>query len=44
MARMIWRRSTEKLSAITATKGWPLAAHTMARAMPVLPGVASTTV
>jgi hypothetical protein len=42
--RMILRRSIEKVSTITATKGYPLAAHTIASAMPVLPEVASTTV
>ena len=41
---MILRRSTEKVSTITATNGYPFAAHTIASAMPVLPEVASTTV
>ena len=43
-ALMIWRRSTENASAMTATKGWPRAAHIMARPIPVLPEVASITV
>ncbi len=42
--RMTLRRSIENDSAITATNGYPFAAHTIARAMPVLPEVASTTV
>ena len=42
--RMILRRSIEKVSTITATNGYPFAAHTIASAMPVLPEVASTTV
>jgi len=42
--RMILRRSTEKLSAMIATNGYPFAAHTIASAIPVLPEVASTTV
>ncbi len=44
MKRMSFRRSTLKLSAMTTTRGWPFAAHTMASPMPVLPLVASTTV
>ena len=43
-ARMSLRRSTEKVSVITATNGYPRAAQTIASAMPVLPEVASTTV
>ncbi len=43
-ARMILRRSMENVSTMVATNGWPVAAHTMASAMPVLPEVASTTV
>jgi hypothetical protein len=43
-ARMILRRSMENVSTMVATNGWPVAAQTMARAMPVLPEVASTTV
>ena len=42
--RISLRRSTEKLSDMSATKGYPLTAHTIASAMPVLPEVASTTV
>ena len=41
---MSLRRSTEKLSAIVTTSGYPFAAHTMASPIPVLPLVASTTV
>ena len=40
--RMILRRSTENESAMVATKGWPVAAHTIASAIPVLPLVGST--
>ena len=43
-ARIILRRSTENVSVITATNGYPLTAQTMASAIPVLPEVASTTV
>ncbi len=42
--RMILRRSIENVSTMTATNGYPLAAQTIASAMPVLPDVASTTV
>ena len=41
---MSLRRSIEKLSDMSATKGYPLAAQTIASAMPVFPEVASTTV
>ena len=37
-------RSIENVSTITATNGYPLAAQTMANAMPVFPEVASMTV
>ena len=42
--RISLRRSTEKLSAIVTTSGYPFWAQTIARPMPVLPLVASTTV
>ena len=42
--RINFLRSMEKLSAIVTTKGYPLAAQTMASPIPVLPLVASTTV
>ena len=42
--RISLRRSMEKDSAMTQTKGYPLAAQTIASPMPVLPDVASTTV
>ena len=38
------RRSTENDSAIVRTKGYPFCAHTIAKPIPVLPDVASTTV
>ncbi len=41
---MIFRRSMENVSTMVATKGCPVAAQTMASAMPVLPEVASITV
>ena len=37
-------RSIETLSGIVTTKGYPLAAHTIAKPIPVFPLVASTTV
>ena len=43
-ARIIFLLSIEKVSTIVATKGWPSTAQTIARAMPVLPEVASITV
>ena len=42
--RISLRRSTLKGSAMVTTSGYPLAAQTMARPMPVLPLVASMTV
>ena len=42
--RISRRRSTEKFSAIVTTSGYPFWAQTMARPIPVLPLVASTTV
>ena len=42
--RISLRRSTEKLSDMIATNGYPLTAQTIARAIPVLPEVASMTV
>ena len=41
---MSLRRSTLKLSDMTQTNGWPVAAQTIASPMPVLPLDASTTV
>ena len=41
---MSFRRSTLNDSAMVTTSGYPFWAHTMARPMPVLPLVASTTV
>ena len=42
--RISLRRSTETLVGIVATKGYPLAAQTIAKPTPVLPLVASITV
>ena len=41
---MSLRRSTLKVSAIVTTRGYPFAAQTIARPIPVLPDVASITV
>src|SRR3984885_13429592 len=42
--RINFRRSTLNVSAMVTTSGYPFAAHTMARPIPVFPLVASTTV
>ena len=42
--RISFRRSTEKVSTITETKGYPRAAQTIASPIPVFPEVASITV